>query len=104
MAMKPHRLLAAAFLFLFAGLAQAIEDPLDARVTVRVKDAPLAVFLDTISAQSGVNFLISDEVEHLHLTASLRNVTVREALQLLEWRGLTYYSMTDPGRFLVAKR
>src|SRR5262249_30812464 len=33
--------------------------PLDTRVTVRVKEAPLATFLDTISAQAKVNFIIA---------------------------------------------
>src|SRR5262245_57158795 len=33
--------------------------PLDNRVTVRVKGAPLSTFLDTISAQSRINFIIT---------------------------------------------
>ena len=65
--------------------------PMDTRVTVRVKGAPLATFLDTISAQAKVNFIITEGLENKRITAFLQNVTVREALQvLLEIKGLTY--------------
>ncbi len=39
------------------------------RVTVRVKGAPLATFLDTISAQAKVNFIITEGLESKRVTA-----------------------------------
>ena len=84
--------------------AAAVE-PLDTRVTVRVKGAPLATFLDTISAQARVNFIITDGVEQQKVTAFLQNVTVREALQvLLEIKGLTYQRIGKSNTYVVNKR
>ena len=79
----------------------APKDPLNLRVSVRVKNAPLAVFLETISAQSGVNFLISDDVPPRNVTAFLQDVTVREALEVLAIDGLTYYRLGADGRYRI---
>jgi len=80
-------------------------NPLDIRVSVRVKDAPLAVFLETISAQAKVNFLISEEVQQKKVTAFLQNVSVREALQmLLEIKGLTYQQIGKSSTYIIAPR
>ncbi len=79
--------------------------PLDARVTVRVKGAPLATFLDTISAQAKVNFIITEGLESRRVTAFLQNVTVREALQvLLEIKGLTYQQIGKSNTYVVMPR
>ena len=79
--------------------------PLDARVTVRVKGAPLATFLDTISAQAKVNFIITEGLESRRVTAFLQNVTVREALQvLLEIKGLTYQQIGKSNTYVVTPR
>ena len=79
--------------------------PLDARVTVRVKGAPLATFLDTISAQAKVNFIITEGLETKRVTAFLQNVTVREALQvLLEIKGLTYQQIGKSNTYVVTPR
>ncbi|MBI4377047.1 MAG: hypothetical protein HY549_11420 [Elusimicrobia bacterium] len=79
--------------------------PLETRVTVRVKGAPLATFLETISAQSKINFIISEGLEAKKVTAYLQNVTVREALQvLLEMRGLTYQQVGKSNTFIVSPR
>ena len=79
--------------------------PLDTRVTVRVKGAPLATFLDTISAQAKVNFIITEGLEDKRITAFLQNVTVREALQiLLEIKGLTYQRIGKSNTYVVQKR
>ncbi|MDE2237281.1 MAG: hypothetical protein KGK30_05280 [Elusimicrobia bacterium] len=78
---------------------------LDTRVTVRVKNAPLATFLDTISAQAKVNFIITEGLESKRVTAFLQNVTVREALQvLLEIKGLTYERVGDSNTYIVSPR
>ena len=80
-------------------------NPLDIRVSVRVKDAPLAVFLETISAQAKVNFLISEEVQQKKVTAFLQNVSVREALQmLLEIKGLTYQQIGKSSTYIISPR
>lgn len=80
-------------------------NPLDTRVTVRVKEAPLATFLDTISAQAKVNFIITEGLESKRITAFLQNVTVREALQiLLEIKGLTYQQIGKSNTYIVSPR
>jgi type IV pilus secretin PilQ/predicted competence protein len=79
--------------------------PLDTRVTVRVKGAPLATFQDTISAQAKVNFIITEGLEQKRVTAFLQNVTVREALQvLLEIKGLTYQQIGKSNTYVVTQR
>ncbi len=79
--------------------------PLDMRVTVRVKGAPLATFLDTISAQAKVNFIITEGLESKLVTAFLQSVTVREALQvLLEIKGLTYQQIGKSNTYVVTPR
>jgi type II secretory pathway component GspD/PulD (secretin) len=80
-------------------------NPLDTRIVVRVKNAPLATFLDTISAQAKVNFIITEGLEEKRITAFLQNVTVREALQiLLEIKGLTYQRIGRSNTYVVSRR
>ncbi len=87
------------------GGAASSQAPLDARVTVRVKGAALATFLDTISAQAKVNFIITEGLESKRVTAFLQNVTVREALQvLLEIKGLTYQQIGKSNTYVVTPR
>lgn len=79
--------------------------PLDTRVTVRVKGAPLSTFLDTISAQAKLSFIITEGLEQKRVTAFLQNVTVREALQvLLEIKGLTYQQIGKSNTYIVTQR
>ncbi len=79
--------------------------PLEARVTVRVKGAPLETFLDTIQAQAHINFIVSEGLESKRVTAFLQNVTVAEALQvLLEIKGLTYQQIGHSHTYVVAPR
>jgi type II secretory pathway component GspD/PulD (secretin) len=78
---------------------------LDTRVSIRVKDAPLAAFLDAISAQAKVNFIITEGLESKKITAFLQHVTVREALQiLLEIKGLTYEHIGKSNTYVVTKQ
>ncbi|MBI5242603.1 MAG: hypothetical protein HY922_02830 [Elusimicrobia bacterium] len=80
-------------------------DPLETRIVVRVKSAPLSTFLDTISAQAKVNFIITEGLEEKRITAFLQNVTVREALQiLLEIKGLTYQRIGRSNTYVVSPR
>ncbi|MFI5348491.1 MAG: secretin N-terminal domain-containing protein [Elusimicrobiota bacterium] len=86
-------------------IAVSAGDPLDSRVTVRVKGAPLATFLDAISAQAKVNFIITEGLEQKRVTAFLQNVTVRDALQvLLEIKGLTYQKIGKSNTYIVTQR
>ncbi|MBI4051781.1 MAG: hypothetical protein HY400_04680 [Elusimicrobia bacterium] len=79
--------------------------PLETRVTVRVKEAPLSTFLDTISAQAKVNFILTEGLEQKRITAFLRAVTVREALQiLLQIKGLTYQRVGKSNTYIIMRR
>ncbi|MCX5794978.1 MAG: hypothetical protein NTY77_05755 [Elusimicrobia bacterium] len=78
---------------------------LDTLVTVRVKGVPIASFLDNISAQAKVNFIITEGVEDKQVTAFLQNVTAREALQvLLEIKGLTYQQLGRTNTYIIGPR
>jgi type II secretory pathway component GspD/PulD (secretin) len=78
---------------------------LDARVSVRVKEAPLAAFLDTISAQAKIKFIITEGLETKKITAFLQNVTVRDALQdLLQIKGLSYQQIGTSNTDIVTPR
>jgi type II secretory pathway component GspD/PulD (secretin) len=79
--------------------------PLETRIFIRVKDAPLASFLDSITAQAKVSFIMAEGLENKKVTAFLQNVTVREALQiLLEIKGLTYQQIGKSNTYVVAPR
>ena len=80
-------------------------DLLETRIVVRVKSAPLAAFLDSISAQAKINFIITEGLEEKRITAFLQGVTVREALQiLLEMKGLTYQRIGKSNTYVVLPR
>ncbi|MDD5629060.1 MAG: secretin N-terminal domain-containing protein, partial [Elusimicrobia bacterium] len=62
-------------------------------------------FLDTIQAQTHVNFIVTEGLEAKRVTAFLQNVSVREALQvLLEIKGLTYQQIGKSNTYVVAPR
>lgn len=85
--------------------AEAVS-PLDRKIgPIRLKGAPLTTFLDVISAQSGVSFIVADGVENKNMTVFLRQTTVREALELLlRVKGLTYQRIGRSNTFIVQKR
>jgi type II secretory pathway component GspD/PulD (secretin) len=97
------RLLLPAVLALLAAAAPA-EPSLDAKVTVRVKDAPLSDFLDALSAQTKLDFIVAEGLERVRVTAFLKDVTARDALQVLLLKGLTYRRVGKSGPYLVAPR
>lgn len=79
--------------------------PLETRISIRVKNAPLATFLDAISAQAKINFLITEGLEAVKITAFLQHVTVREALQiLLEIKGLTYRQIGKSNTYVIRRK
>lgn len=77
-------------------------DPLDARVTVNVKNFPMAKFLDTLSAQAKVNFIIRDEVAKKRVTVHLKNVKVREVLEIIaKTKGLTWERIATSNTYVI---
>ncbi|OGR96525.1 MAG: hypothetical protein A2016_00700 [Elusimicrobia bacterium GWF2_62_30] len=80
--------------------------PLDRKIgPIRLKAAPLSTFLDVVSAQSRVNFIITEGLEAKTITVFLRKTTVREALELLlRVKGLTYQRIGKSNTYVVQKR
>ncbi len=80
--------------------------PLDRKIgPIRLKGAPLSTFLDVVSAQSRVNFIITEGLESKTITVFLRKTTVREALELLlRVKGLTYQRIGKSNTYVVQKR
>ncbi len=80
--------------------------PLDRKIGhIRLKGAPLSTFLDVVSAQSKVNFIITEGLEAKTITVFLRKTTVREALELLlRVKGLTYQRIGKSKTYVVQKR
>lgn len=71
---------------------EALEDAgpaLNRRVSVDLRHAPLSQFLAALSEQTGANFTVDESVAERRVTASLSNVTAREALEIaLTLKGL----------------
>ena len=57
--------------------------PLDRKVSIRVSNVPISAFLNSITTQAKINFIMSEEFANKKVTASLTRVTVREALDTL---------------------
>lgn len=80
--------------------------PLDVVIpSIRVKNAPISAFLDAISAQSKLNFITEEKLKTLKVTAFMKNVLVRDALQvLLRVHNLTYQQIGDSNVFVILSR
>ena len=79
--------------------------PLDRTVSIRVANVPISAFLNSITAQAKINFIMSEEFANKKVTASLTRVTVREALDtLLRVHGLAYQRIGKSDSFVVTKR
>ncbi|MDO8805562.1 MAG: tetratricopeptide repeat protein [Elusimicrobiota bacterium] len=81
-----------------------LEDPLLQRVVnkkVRLKEVALANFLDTVSEQTKINFIITGDTPDIRVTTELNNTTVVDILQFLKSRGLEYSRITDTSLFIV---
>ncbi|WP_424244082.1 hypothetical protein Dip510_001273 [Elusimicrobium posterum] len=79
--------------------------PLDRKVTIRVANVPISTFLNSISAQAKINFIMGEEFANKKITASLTRVTVKEALDtLLRVQGLTYQRIGKSESYVVTKR
>lgn len=79
--------------------------PLDRKVTIRVSNVAIPVFLNSITTQAKINFIMSEEFANKKVTASLTRVTVREALDtLLRVHGLAYQRIGKSDSYVVTKR
>ena len=82
-----------------------IESPLDRTVSIRVANVPISAFLNSITTQAKINFIMSEEFANKKVTASLTRVTVREALDtLLRVHGLAYQRIGKSDSYVVTKR
>jgi type IV pilus assembly protein PilQ len=74
-------------------------------VNIRVKNAPLRSFLDSLAAQTGASFIAEEELEKKRVTAFMQGVTARNALLvLLRVKNLTYQQMGDSNVFVILSR
>lgn len=79
--------------------------PLDRQVSIRVSNVPISAFLNSITTQAKINFIMSEEFANKKVTASLTRVTVREALDtLLRVHGLAYQRIGKSDSYVVTKR
>ena len=75
-----------------------------ARVTVQVRSAPFSTFLDTLSEQAKINFIIKEGFEGETVTADLKNVEVRQVLDFLaDTKGLKYRKLTQSATYVIAR-
>ncbi len=82
-----------------------VVSPLDRKVTIRVNNVPIGTFLNSISAQSKTNFIMGEQFSNKKISASLTNVTVREALDtLLRVQGLTYQRIGKSDSYVITSR
>ena len=82
-----------------------VASPLDRKVSIRVSNVPISAFLNSITTQAQINFIMSEEFASKKVTASLTKVTVREALDtLLRVHGLTYQRIGKSDSYVVTKR
>ena len=82
-----------------------VDSPLDRKVSIRVSNVPITAFLNSITTQAGINFIMSEEFANNKVTASLTKVTVREALDtLLRVHGLAYQRIGKSESYVVTKR
>ena len=82
-----------------------VASPLERKVSIRVANVPISAFLNSITAQAKINFIMSEEFANKKVTASLTRVTVREALDtLLRVHGLAYQRIGKSDSYVVTKR
>ncbi len=81
-------------------------EALDKRVSVNVNNMPIGTFLSSIARQSKINFIMDNEkYAEKKVTASLKDVTAREALDtLLRVQGLTYQRIGKSDNYVITQR
>lgn len=91
--------------FKTASSAWERKDPLDARLTVQVRDVPLTTFLETVSAQTKVNFIVGEGTGDHRVTASVENVTAREILDIVtSLKGLSWTRIARSNTYMVTRK
>ncbi|HNT98185.1 MAG TPA: tetratricopeptide repeat protein [Elusimicrobiales bacterium] len=82
-----------------------IEDPLFQRVVkgIRVKEAPLATFLDIVSAKSKVNFVLTEGVQNIRITNFIRSTTLADVLLFLRGEGVSYSRVGNTNTFVLRR-
>lgn len=80
-----------------------IEDPLLQGVVdrVRLKEAPLATFLDIVSAKAKVNFVLVGDTQEIPITTLQTKTTVADILLFLKGKGLTYSRVGNSNTFVI---
>lgn len=90
-------------LSLYSG--EVADEMLEKRVSLRVTNVPISQFLNSISAQTQINFIMGEEFAGKRITASLSKVTAKEALDtLLRVQGLTYQRIGKSNSYIITKR
>lgn len=81
-------------------------EALNKRVSVNVNNMPIGTFLTSIARQSKINFIMDDnQYSDKKVTASLKDVTAREALDtILRVHGLTYQRVGKSDNYVITKR
>jgi hypothetical protein len=88
---------------LLASLAGA--SGLETKVTVKVRHAALTSFLDKLSRQAKINFVLAEGLEKEKVTAFLNDVTVEEALEVIKQiKGLDYKRLGSSETFLIGRK
>jgi len=82
-----------------------LEDPLLQRMTtnIRLKEAPLTVLLDIVSASARVNFFVTEEAAKAKITVELTKTTVADILQFLRRAGYEYARVGATSTIVVRK-
>lgn len=78
------------------------EDPfLQSMVNLRLKEAPLTTFLDIVSAQAKVNFVLVGEAQNIPITTVMTRTTVVDILLFLKTKGFSYSRVGRSNTFVV---
>jgi hypothetical protein len=81
------------------------KSPLDTRVTLRLKKVSIRSYLDELTQQSKAEFKLIGDFGECKVTAFMRDVTLREAMQvLLEVKGLTFQGFGNSKGYVVSQR
>ena len=90
---------------LSAGAAMPNIAPLDSRLTIQVTEAPLGQFLDTLSAQTKADFILTGETDKIRVTTDVKDKKASEALQsILESKGLVYRRIAKSNTYVIASK
>ncbi|HOW90069.1 MAG TPA: hypothetical protein PL037_07285, partial [Elusimicrobiales bacterium] len=80
--------------------------PMDRKIgPINLNNASISAFLHVITVQSGISFILSDGIEKSTLSVFLgKKISVRDALELLNTKGLTYQRVGKSQTYVVRRR